>query len=430
MRRKRRRLVLLNVGLALVLVVVAGGVYLLVFGPDDANSAAAGVRTYRAARATVESTVTATGAVQPGRSANVDFGTSGTVQKIDVAVGDTVAKGDVLARLDGSAQRQAVTAARSRLDAAEQALAELEDEETCDDSASSPAGSNGSTGANDTGGGNGQSACKTEAQLASAEADVDAARSDLDQAKADRAATKLTAPMAGTVVAVNGTVGSSSSASSGSGSSGSGSNGSGSDSSTSSTGSLDTDSGFVVIADMHHLVVDVSLAEADVTKVKKGQRVTVTFPALTGGQAKGRVTSIDLAGTTTNNVVTYGVRVNLASVPKGLRLGQTADVSIVTARAAGVLSVPSVAVHTAGGTPTVRVLQNGKVVTKPVQTGIEGTQMTQITSGLKVGDEVVIVTAGQASRAASTQNGQLDGGFGGQKGPVTGGTGPKLVRRP
>lgn len=432
MNPRRRRLLLLNIGLAAVLVLVAAGGYFVFLRPSG-TADPTGMRTVQVQRGTVESTVTASGSVQPTKSANVDFGTTGTVEKINVGEGDEVDKGDVLARLDDSAQRQALTAARSKLNAAEDSLSEVEDEPDCDSSTTSSSGG-GSGGGN----GGGQSSCKTDASVSSAQSDVDSAQAGVSQAEADLSATKLKAPMSGTVVAINGTVGSSSVGSgSGSGSSGSGSDsgsgsgsGSGSSSSSSSSGTLDTSSGFVVIADLDTLVVDVSLAESDVGKVKRSQHATVTFPAMSGKSAKGDVRSIDLTGSTSNGVVSYGVRVRLSSVPSGVRVGQTAAISIVTAKKSNVLYLPTVAVHTAGGTSTVQLVRDGKTTTRTVETGIKGDQTTEITSGLKEGDQVVLVTAAQASQAANQNGG---GGFvqrGGGGGGGGGNRQPIVVQKP
>ncbi|MFD0852237.1 efflux RND transporter periplasmic adaptor subunit, partial [Actinomadura adrarensis] len=148
----------------------------------------------------------------------------------------------------------------------------------------------------------------------------------------------------------------------------------------------------MTIADTDRLEITASFTEADITKIKKSAPATVTFDALAGESASGKVTSIDQTPTTENNVTRYGVHVSLTDTPDGIRLGQTSQVQVTVGQAENVLYVPSAAVRTAGGRSTVTVVQNGAQVTKVVQTGLSGDQGTEIKSGLTEGESVVITT--------------------------------------
>jgi len=147
-----------------------------------------------------------------------------------------------------------------------------------------------------------------------------------------------------------------------------------------------------------------------------GQPATVTFSAL-NTSTPGTVTAMDLASTVTNNVVEYGVTVTLDSPPTGLRLGQTASVSITTGTKASVLYVPSSSITTVGPLKTVTLRKAGKDTPTTVQTGFVGDSGTEITSGLAEGDVVVL----------SASSGGTGGGFtfpgGGLGGAVSGGLG-------
>jgi macrolide-specific efflux system membrane fusion protein len=153
------------------------------------------------------------------------------------------------------------------------------------------------------------------------------------------------------------------------------------------------------------------VAEADAANVHVGDRATVTFSAL-DRTAQGRVTSIDLQDTVSNNVVEYGVTVTLNGAPHQIRLGQTASVSIVTGVARNVLTVPSSAVTTTGNTSTVTVEENGQQSVRPVQVGFVGDSTTEITSGLSEGD-VVVVSTGTGGTGFTFPGGGVPGGFGG-----------------
>jgi macrolide-specific efflux system membrane fusion protein len=383
----RRRRLLINGALALLLIAGVGVAYSSLH--DDAGASSPG-RIVRVSRGTVVSSVSASGSVASANSRDLGFGASGTVDTIKVHVGDKVKKGQLLATLDDASAQDQLRSARAALDAAESG------------DTSTPSG---------------------YSSYVQAKTSYDSAKRALD-------GTELKAPFSGTVVAVNGSVGGSSSGSGGSassgstgstgssGSSGSGGNGGGasssSSSSSSSTSSGSGGSGFITLADTGKLQIKGMFTESDVAKVKKGQQASATFDAMQGTRASGKVTEIDQTSTTSNNVVQYGVTVSLTDPPAGLRIGATATVQIVTASAQNVLYVPTAAVRTAGGQSTVTVLSGGKQVPKRVQTGVEGTQGTEIKSGLSEGDQVVIaITSGGTGGGGFPGGGFPGGGLGG-----------------
>ena len=151
------------------------------------------------------------------------------------------------------------------------------------------------------------------------------------------------------------------------------------------------------------------VAEADAASIKVGQSATVTLSA-TNASTTGTVTAVALQDTVTNNVVQYAVTVTLNRPPKGVRLGQTTSVSIVTGTARQVLTVPSNAVTTVGRTSTVTVRANGADTTKVVQIGLVGNSVTEIKSGLSDGDVVVIQNTGSGGSGFTFPTGGLPGG--------------------
>lgn len=377
----RRRRLLLNGALALLLVVGVGVAYLSLH--DDAGASSPG-RIVRVSRGTIVSSVSASGAVASANSRDLAFGTSGTVDTVKVQVGDKVKKGQLLATLDDASAQDNLRSAQAALSAAE------------DGDTSTPSG---------------------YSSYVQAKTSYDSARRALD-------GTELRAPFSGTIVAVNGSVGGSSSGSSSSSTSSSGSTGTGgaggggggggstSSSSSSSASSGSTGSGFITIADTGKLQIKGEFTETDVAKVKKGQQASVTFDAMQGTRASGKVSAIDQTSTTSNNVVQYGVTVALNDPPSGLRIGATATVQVITANAQNVLFVPTAAVRTAGGQSTVTVLSGGKQVPKPVQTGVQGDQGTEIKSGLSEGDQVVIANAAGGTGGGGFPTGRFPGGGG------------------
>jgi HlyD family secretion protein len=114
----RERLVPLGLGLLAVLLafLIAHDVF---FPPGPASAA---VNTATVQRGTVRSAVSGTGTVVPAQQQSVGFTQSGTLAEVDVKVGDHVAKGQVMARLDTTQLQQALTQADNGLTQAQATL--------------------------------------------------------------------------------------------------------------------------------------------------------------------------------------------------------------------------------------------------------------------------------------------------------------------
>jgi multidrug efflux pump subunit AcrA (membrane-fusion protein) len=212
----------------------------------------------------------------------------------------------------------------------------------------------------------------TDDELANARSQVTSAQVGVQQAQQALDQTVLRAPAAGTVTAVNGTVGGSSS-------------GSGSADAASDSGS----SGLVTITATGTLEVTAYVAEADIGDVEVGQTATVTLSA-SDTEVTGTVTSVDTVETVTNNVVEYGVTVRLDKT-KGVRLGATSQLTVNTGEKENVTRVSSSALTTIGDRTTATVLQDdGTTQTVQVEVGLQGDTTTEVLSGLSPGDTVVL----------------------------------------
>ena len=405
----RRPAVAVNAALGVVLVAGAFWAYGTLSGPAAGHAANASVRTVPVQQGTVTKTVRANGTVESASTATASFVTGGTVTDIDVKPGSVVAKGQVLAKVDPAAAQRGLAGAEADLSAANDAL----------------------TRAKDAG-----------ADTSSADNEVEQARLAVDDAQAAVDGTVLKAPMAGTVTAVNGTLGSSSSgtgssssessaASSqsggnqGGGNQGGGNQGGGNQGGSNNPGAADSassSSGFVEIEDLSRLQVIADFAEADATKLKEKQSATVTWNALSGTTAVARVAAIDPSATTINSVVTYGVTLKLTRVPTGAKVGQTVSVVVTTGSVPNAVYVNSAAVTTVGNRHTVTVLSNGQQQVRPVEVGLQGDQATQITNGVQVGERVVL-------RITSTTSGNGTGFPGGGFGNFGGGGPPGAGNR-
>jgi multidrug efflux pump subunit AcrA (membrane-fusion protein) len=87
----------------------------------------------------------------------------------------------------------------------------------------------------------------------------------------------------------------------------------------------------------------------------------------------------------------------------------TADVEVVTAERDNALHVPTTAVTGSGANARVTVLRNGQQVATPVVAGLKGDDATEITSGLRSGDTVVLPTLTLAGSGSSSSTGATGG---------------------
>jgi hypothetical protein len=130
----------------------------------------------------------------------------------------------------------------------------------------------------------------------------------------------------------------------------------------------------------------------------------------------GSVALIGLVPAASGSPATYSVTIGLTGQPSGLHAGGYATVTITTAQGSGV-SVPTSAVHGSGRSATVTVYAAGKTKVTRVTVGTKGPVLTRITSGLKVGQQVVLA---DLSKPLPTNN--LNNQFAGP-----GGGGPRAV---
>ncbi|MHC5797173.1 efflux RND transporter periplasmic adaptor subunit [Lacisediminihabitans sp. FW035] len=405
-----RKPVVINVVLAVVIIGALIGAYFFVF-PVAGSSSTATQLTSTVQQGVVSNTITASGSVAPVTEATASFAVSGTIASVNVSLGQTVAAGQVLGTLQTAPLQQTVnddvtlySQARSQYANAGAELAATE---------SAPVTPNTSSAQTIS------SINSAKQQVATALDQMTTDSQNLARDEANLADATLTAPIAGLVIAlpesVGQTAGSGSSASSGS--SGSAASASGSAATTSTT-STSSGSAFATIADVSAMTVSASIAEADIASVTVGQKAVVTFPAVPGETANATVTAIAPTATTSNSVVTYATTITLASIPTGLRLGQTAAVAITTkSSAADALYVPAAAITTANGVSTVKVVgANGKVTPVTVTLGIVGNAGTQILTGLKAGQTVslgvVTPTTTGTTGTGRTGFGGGSGGFG------------------
>ena len=194
--------------------------------------------------------------------------------------------------------------------------------------------------------------------------------------------------------------------------------------------SLQTPTLIKIAQDLSEMRIDSSFAEADIGKIRPGQKVRFTVDAFPNRTFTGEVQQIRLNPTTTQNVVTYNVRVSLQNPDEILLPGMTAYVSIAVAKRDDALMVPNAALrfkpaetepiagekakpasdekkrHGEGkgkkrdsSSGTVYVINGKQLKPVSIQLGISDNRSTEVVSGeLKAGDKVVV---GEATATAS-----------------------------
>jgi HlyD family secretion protein len=145
------------------------------------------------------------------------------------------------------------------------------------------------------------------------------------------------------------------------------------------------------IDDLSRLLVDVSVSEVDINRVKVGQEATLSFDAILGKEYKGVVTRVDRVGSSAQGVVDFVVTVELVDADEDVKPGMTAAVNIVVEKLENVLQVPNRAVRAQSGRRVVYILQNDQLAQVEIKLGASSDTYSQVLEGnLQVGDLIVL----------------------------------------
>jgi HlyD family secretion protein len=211
--------------------------------------------------------------------------------------------------------------------------------------------------------------------------------------------TVLRAPVAGRIGSINGTVGEFLGAGSGTTALAPGGSvplpdtGSGVSSSDDLGGDGDRPGGsaFIVLNDVNTFQLVAPFAEADAARLQPNQPVEVKFDAVPDLKRTGSVVSIAPTGTDIQGVTSYYATIVLNEADPRLKDGLTASAEVVVDKLDNVLVVPNAAVQRSGSTGVVTVReQDGTQRQVQVGLGLAGDAVTQIVSGLREGQQVVV----------------------------------------
>jgi HlyD family secretion protein len=355
--------------------------------------------TAKVTRGTVSNTVTATGTIAAIKTVSVGTQVSGVIQKIYVDYNSTVKKGQLLAELDKAALITSLESAQASLD---DATADLHYK---------TATYNRIKALNDK-----KLVAQTDYDEAlynyeKSKASVITAKSNYDKAKVNLDYATIYSPIDGVILsrAV--------------------------DEGQTVAASYSTPTLFSIANDLTQMQVEANIDEADIGQVRDGQVVEFTVDAFPDMKFTGEVTQIRLVSTTTSNVVTYTVIVKAPNPDKKLMPGMTASIVIVINKSENVLILPAKALRFAPDSAlvvgyinslpenerpknvkipsdsnnagikgkqqpakddssqkplSIWVKNANQLIPVPIEVGISDGINTEVKSGVKEGDEVII----------------------------------------
>lgn len=381
---------------AAALLLVAGGAYHLL----KPSAAAPRLLTAPARIADLEESVLASGTVEAFEQVSVGAQVSGQLKTLKVALGDDVIKGQLVAEIDSLTQQNALKNAEAQLanveaqKAAKQAL--LRQYELAYTRAQTmlaqDAGSRGDFEAAEA------TLATTRAEVAALDAQIRQAAIAVDSARVNLGYTQIVSPIAGKVVAVVTKEGQT----------------------VNANQSAPT---IIKVAQLDRVTVKAEISEADVTRVKPGQRVRFTILGEPGKRFETVLRSIEPAPTSitsdnsnsassssttsgssssSSTAIYYNGVFDVPNPDHTLRISMTTEVNIVLGEVRGALTIPATALDKAGpdGRYRVRVLDaDQRVVAREVRIGMNNKIDAQVLDGLREGEQVVI---GEASASAAT----------------------------
>lgn len=378
------------------IVVIAGG--LLLFSGKKAGG---GMRleTEKVSRASISNAVTATGTVEPVTEVDVGTQVSGIVSKLYADYNDVVTAGQLIAKMDTvtlHAELQSATAqlnkSKSEYDYQQRNYARnkvLYEKKLISDSEYETATYNYE---------------QAKANYEESQASMVKVRRNLEYAT-------ITSPINGVVI-----------------------NRAVEEGQTVAAG-FETPTLFTIAADLTKMQIIADVDEADIGSVLEGQRVSFTVDAYPNDVFEGKVEQIRLGDSSessssstssTSTVVTYEVVISAENPDLKLKPRLTANITIYTLEKNDILVIPNKALRfvadqeilksigitidnataeAPAGEKIVWVKNGNRLEPKSVTVGSGNNNVTEVTSGLSEGEEVVVDLAAVAS-AASEQTSQ------------------------
>jgi HlyD family secretion protein len=307
-------------------------------------------------RGDLESVISSTGILQPTKTVEVGTQVSGQIAEIYVDFNDHVKAGQLIARIDPTILGQEVESAAANVDRSraelDHATRELErirrlhDTQVTTDSELEAA----------------------EYSEAVARASLKSAEIGLERARRNLSYSEIRAPIDGVVIDRTVDVGQTVAA------------------------SLSAPQLFLIAQDLESMEILASVDESDIGQIEEGQAVRFTVQAYPDASFEGRVRQIRLQSTIEENVVNYGVVVQVDNTDLRLLPGMTATVAFIVERLTDVLKVSNAALRF-----------------RPTEAMREALRARRRTAAPAVRGDSAAATGGSAARGGRRHDGGTDG---------------------
>lgn len=333
-----------------VVAAIGGGFY---YYQSSGTKTTAVVKTVKVERSDIVSAVAATGTIKPVNMVDISSKITGLIRELKVQENDTVQAGQVLVTLDDTRLQAQVSQVRERLS---NAAANYERNQKLNRIGAVP-----------------------DQQLDSSRVDYKVAQAAYDDAMSQLSETVITSPINGVVIGKPIPAGQ-----------------------TVAQG-ISNPMVILTVADMSQMQIETQVDESDIGKIKVGQQASFTVNAYPGKSFSGTVERISQKATVQQNVVYYGVVINVKGGGDLLKPTMTARVTISTGESKAVLTLPLSALKMQNNQQYVVVQRGGgKTENVPVTIGLNGEDRVEITSGVQEGDQVVLTQIKGTATAPQT----------------------------
>ncbi|OZI77792.1 macrolide transporter subunit MacA [Bordetella genomosp. 12] len=345
-------------------------------------------------RGDLENSVLASGTLEAVRQVSVGAQVSGQLKSLKVKLGEEVKQGQLIAEIDDMTQqnelrnvqaaletrRAELRAKQATLKQAEQAYARQRKMLAADASSRESFESAEAT------------LNVTRADIVALQAQIAQAEIEVDKAKVNLGYTRIVSPMDGKVVAIVTKEGQ-------------------------TVNSIQSAPTIIKVAQVGTMTVKAQISEADVTRVRPGQKVYFTILGEPDTRHYGVLRAIEPApdsiqrdestsaltntsSTSTSSAVYYNGLFDVPNPDEVLRISMTAQVFVVLGEASQVLQIPSSALGKKGedGWYTVRVVgEDGQPQARQIRVGMNNNVMAEVLEGLSEGEKVVSADAAPAA---------------------------------
>ena len=372
------------IGIAVVAVIIIAALVKCTGGKKEEKVS---FDTAKVERTNIQTSITATGTIEPVTSVTVGTQVSGIVSHLYVDYNSVVKKGQVIAELDRTNLMSELNTAKANLSSAQSSL----NYQLSNYNRYKELHEKGLVSADEF-----ESA---RLQYLQAKEQVNTSKESLQRAQTNLGYATITSPIDGVILSKSVEEGQTVAA------------------------SFNTPELFVIAQDLTNMRVIADIDEADIGGVKEGQRVSFTVDAFPDDHFEGQVTQVRQQATTESNVVTYEVVISAPNNDLKLKPGLTANVTIYTLEKNDVLAAPAKALRFM---PNEAFLQKGETIedcegdhklwTKEgsvfkahkVEIGTSNGIMTEIVSGIKEGTVILTdfnLSGGDAAEAEQQQAG-------------------------